>query len=115
MLLQTKKALFTIKKYLRVEKMAYLNIKDKEFNYNEKIRLNHKDLYKFINNNTKGKYIEVSSNFSKNEYTIKTYDLLVYELENEKVLQQIIIISCTYNIFWKIFESIYLFDNQINY
>lgn len=95
--------------------MVYLNIKDKELNYNEKMIINHKELYNFIENNTKGKYMEVISNISENDYIIKTYDLLNYELKKEKVLQSTINIKCTHNIFWKVFESIYLFDGQINY
>lgn len=91
--------------------MVYLTIFEKNEKF--KIRLKHKELYKFLQKELKNSYTVVYS--SNNEFLIIAYDLEKYELHKIKEQKFKIEIKTTYNIFFKVFEDIYIFNGSINY
>ena len=78
-----------------------------------KLKLKHKELYKFLQKELKNTYTVVYS--SNNEFLIIAYDLEKYELYKIKQQKFKIEIKTTYNIFFKVFEDIYIFNGSINY
>lgn len=91
--------------------MVYLTI----FYENEKfkIRLKYKELYKFLQKELKNSYTVVYD--SNNKFLIIAYDLGKYELYKIKQQKFKIEVKTTYNIFFKVFEDIYIFNGSINY